>query len=80
MKPIELKDVMKEFLTQEEINEIETEIKEKRTRGGARENSGRKPAVKGSILKFTKRLTDKEVKFIEYARSRNINYDDLMQG
>ena len=43
-------------------------------------NSGRKSAVTGKLLKFTKRLTDEEVKFINYAREHNINYNDLMQG
>ena len=47
--------------------------------GGARQNSGRK-ATNGKVLKFTKRLTDEEVAFIDYARSHNINYKDLMKG
>jgi len=80
MKPVKLEDIMKELLTPEDINEIEAEIKEKKARGGVRENSGRKGIVPGKILKFSKRLTDKEVQFINYARSHHINYDDLMQG
>ncbi len=48
--------------------------------GGARENSGRKTVIKGKVLNFTKRLTEKEAQFIDYARQHNINYDDLMQG
>ena len=48
--------------------------------GGARPNSGRKTVVKGNVLNFTKRLTEKEAYFIDYARSHNLNYDDLMQG
>lgn len=46
--------------------------------GGARQNSGRKRSV--NVLKFTKRLSEKEVEFIDYARAHHINYDDLMQG
>jgi hypothetical protein len=48
--------------------------------GGKRENSGRKPESKNNVLQFTKRLNEKEVQFIDYARAHNINYDDLMQG
>jgi len=48
--------------------------------GGVRANSGRTSVVKGKILKFTKRLTEDEARFIDYARQHNINYDDLMQG
>lgn len=48
--------------------------------GGARANSGRKAVVSGKILKFTKRLTEQEAKFIDYAREHNIDYNDLMQG
>ncbi len=60
------------------IKEAEIEIENIRW-GGARENSGRKPK-NGVVLKFTKRLSEKEVKFINYAREHHINYDDLMQG
>lgn len=62
---------------QAKINrEVEVNIKKW---GGARENSGRKMIV-GKVLKFTKRLTEEEVKFIDYARKHHLNYDDLMQG
>lgn len=62
---------------QAKINrEVESNIKKW---GGARENSGRKMIV-GKVLKFTKRLTEEEVKFIDYARKHHLNYDDLMQG
>ncbi len=62
---------------QAKINrEVEANIKKW---GGARENSGRKMIV-GKVLKFTKRLTEEEVKFIDYARKHHLNYDDLMQG
>ena len=47
--------------------------------GGVRENSGRK-TITGKVLKFTKRVTEEESKFIDYARKHNINYEDLMQG
>ena len=65
--------------------EIYKEIKEntitvEKEWGGARQNAGRKKLVEGKVLKFTKRLTDIEVKFINYARAHNINYEDLMQG
>ena len=48
--------------------------------GGVREGAGRKPKEAGKVLSFTKRLTEKEVQFIDYARSHHLNYDDLMQG
>lgn len=47
--------------------------------GGVRKNSGRKK-ITTNVLKFTKRVTEKEAQFIDYARKHNINYDDLMQG
>lgn len=47
--------------------------------GGVRANSGRK-RVTGQVLDFTKRLTEKEARFIDYAREHNINFDDLMEG
>lgn len=47
--------------------------------GGIRKNSGRK-TITGKVLKFTKKLTEEEAKFIDYARSNNLNYDELMQG
>ena len=48
--------------------------------GGVREGAGRKAKEPGKVLSFTKRLTEKEVQFIDYARSHHLNYDDLMQG
>ena len=82
MKPITTKDIMNELLTSEEIAEVEEDVKKEvaRIRGGKREGSGRKAKVNGKILKFTKRLTDEEVKFIDYARQHNINYNELMEG
>ena len=47
--------------------------------GGVRANSGRK-RVTGQVLDFTKRLTEKEARFIDYTREHNIDVDDLMQG
>ena len=47
--------------------------------GGVRANSGRK-RITGQVLDFTKRLTEKEARFIDYAREHNIDVDDLMQG
>ena len=82
MKPITTKDIMNKLLTSEEIAEIENDVKKEvaRIRGGKREGSGRKTVIKGKILKFTKRLTDEEVKFIDYAREHHLNYNELMQG
>lgn len=48
--------------------------------GGVRPNSGRKTVIKGQVLKFTKRVTEQEANFIDYAREHNIDFDDLMQG
>ena len=77
-----LQEVMEEIFSPEEINELNAEIEAevKRIRGGARPNSGRKTTVKGQVLKFTKRLTEDDVKFIEYARKHHIDYNDLMEG
>ncbi len=76
-------ELIKELLTPEEQKElhayVEREVKKYKW-GGARKNSGRKPVDESKVLKFTKRLTEKEKQFIDYARAHNINYDDLMQG
>ena len=47
--------------------------------GGKRKGAGRKPKT-GNVLEFRIRVSKKEKDFIDYARSHNINYDDLMQG
>lgn len=47
--------------------------------GGRRKGAGRKPQ-NGLVLKFQVRVSEKEKEFLKYARSHNINYDDLMQG
>ncbi len=82
MKIITNEDAMNELLTPEEKAEVKAEVEaivlEYKGRGGKRENSGR-PRTTAKILKFTKRLTEDEAKFIDYARKHNINYYDLME-
>lgn len=74
-------DLMKELLTPEEQQEVYAEVEKTVAKwGGARSNSGRKTKDPSKVLKFTKRLTEKENDFINYARAHNLNYDDLMQG
>lgn len=48
-------------------------------RGGKRAGAGRKPA-NGVVLAFQIRVSEKEKEFINFARSHNLNYDELMQG
>lgn len=81
MKKITNNDLMKELLTSEDIAEVKEEVlnEVKNFRGGKREGSGRK-LITGKVLKFTKRVTDEEARFIDYAREHHINYEDLMQG
>jgi len=83
MKPITNEDAMNELLTPEEKAELKAEVEaivlEYKGRGGKRENSGR-PLTTVKVLKFTKRLTEDEARFIDYAREHHINYDDLMKG
>lgn len=67
-------------LSAERQAKINIEVEKNITKwGGVRENSGRK-TITGKVLKFTKRVTEEEAKFLDYARKHNINYDDLMQG
>lgn len=67
-------------LSKERKDKINIEVeKNVKKWGGVRENSGRK-RVTGQVLDFTKRLTEKEARFIDYAREHNINFDDLMEG
>lgn len=47
--------------------------------GGKRKNAGRKPKT-GVVLEFRMRVSEKEKEFLDYARSHNLNYDELMQG
>ncbi len=85
VKRITTEDILNDrsIFTVQEANKIkenvEREVKKYKW-GGARKNSGRKPVDETKVLKFTKRLTEKEKQFIDYARAHNINYDDLMQG
>ncbi|MBR1775942.1 hypothetical protein IJ750_02570 [bacterium] len=53
--------------------------KETYGRGGKREGAGRKPKT-GVVLQFQIRVSEKEKEFINYARSHNLNFDELMQG
>lgn len=76
-------DDLIKMLPEEEQKEIHAEaqaiIAKYRGRGGKRENSGR-PRTTANVLKITKRLTEEEARFIEYARAHHINYEDLMEG
>ncbi len=47
--------------------------------GGKRANAGRKTKT-GTVLKLCIKVTEKEKEFINYARSHNLDYDQLMQG
>ncbi len=72
----------RKIFTQEQAERIEKNALETADKiwGGKRKGAGRKPKEPGKVLKFAKRLTEKEAQFIDYARAHNINYDDLMQG
>ena len=80
---ITTKELIKQRFSKEKAKEIfsdaENEINKIKW-GDSREGSSRKAKPKGEVLQFTKRLTQKEVNFIDYARSHHLNYDDLMQG
>ena len=67
-------------ITKEEWEEKSGEKYYKETfgHGGKRKGAGRKPKT-GLVLKFQVRLSEKEKEFINYARSHNLNYDELMQ-
>ena len=78
-KTITTKDLINK-LPKERQEKINSEVQKNIAKwGGARENSGRK-LITGKVLKFTKRLTEEEALFIDYAREHHINYNDLMQG
>ena len=84
VKRITTEDILNDrtLFTKEEADEIRANVQkevEKYKWGGARKNSGRKALDDSKVLKFTKRLSEKEALFIDYARKHNINYDDLMQ-
>lgn len=77
-----LKEIMDELKLSDPqmYEEIQQEVADEvRKWGGKRENAGRKPKT-GTVLDFRIRVSEKEKEFIDYARSHNINYDDLMQG
>lgn len=69
------------IITQEEYETLSGETYYKQTygRGGKRAGAGRKP-TNGIVLAFQIRVSEKEKEFIKYARSHNLNYDELMQG
>ena len=77
---ISTKDLIKKRFSEEKAQEILSQADEEINEikwGGKRVGAGRKP--KGELLLFNRRLTEKENRFIDYARAHNINYDDLMQ-
>ncbi len=77
--PEEMKDEYT-VISKEEWEEEsgEKSYKENYGRGGKRKGAGRKPA-NGIVLKFQIRVSEKEKEFINFARSHNLNYDDLMK-
>ena len=68
-------------ITKAEFEELSGDkyYKQKFTRGGKRNGAGRKPA-NGVVLAFQIRVSEKEKEFIKFARSHNLNYDELMQN
>ncbi len=75
MEELKIKDAQ---LYNEIQNEAAAEIAEiKKVWGGKRKNAGRKPRI-GTVLKFSRRLTEKENKFIDYVREHNLDVDQLM--
>ena len=68
-------------ITKEEYETLSGEAyyKKKYGRGGKRIGAGRKPA-NGVVLAFQIRVSEKEKEFLHYARSHNLNYDELMQN
>lgn len=84
-KPISIDELLdiEKHVDLENFNEINKIAEEKKAayigRGGKRPNAGRKPKGE-NVLKFQARISAKEKEFLNYARSHNINYDDLMQG
>ncbi len=79
---ITTKDLIEKRFSEEKakiiLSEANEEIKEIKW-GGKRTGAGRKPKS-GVVLKFQVRLSAKEKEFINYARSHNLDYDELMQG
>lgn len=75
-------DLINKFFTPEEAQQIHKEVSEEVEKikwGGKRSNAGRKSKT-GVVLDFRIRVSEKEKQFIAYARSHNLNYDELMQG
>ncbi|MBE7708921.1 MAG: hypothetical protein E7Z93_00565 [Cyanobacteria bacterium SIG32] len=75
-------DLIKELLTPEEQTELYNEVDQevKKIHGGFREGSGRKKKNPDNVLQFQMRVSKKEKSFLQYARSHNIDYDELMEG
>ena len=69
------------LISEAEYNELSGEnyYKETFCHGVKRRGAGRKPQ-NGIVLKFQMRVSEKEKEFLNYARSHNLNYDELMQG
>ena len=70
-------------ITKEEWEEQSGQAYYERTfgHGGKRKGAGRKPTNgQGNVLKFQIRVSEKEKKFIRWAREHNLDYDNLMQG
>ncbi|MBQ8475992.1 hypothetical protein IJ531_02910 [bacterium] len=82
MKNLKTNDeLIKELLTQDEQKELYEEVQAQvKQHGGARIGAGRKKKDPDNVLKFQVRVSKKEKTFLEYARSHNLNYDELMQG
>ena len=73
-------DLMKKYFSSNDVKEINAEIAQEVAKwGGKRKNAGRKTKT-GTVLKFCLKVSEKEKEFINYARSHNLNYDELMQG
>ena len=73
-------DLMNKYFSSEEVNEINNEVAQEIAKwGGKRKNAGRKTKT-GTVLKLCLKVSEKEKEFINYARTHNINYDDLMRG
>ena len=69
------------LISKEEFEQLsgDTYYAKKYGRGGKRAGAGRKP-TNGVVLAFQIRVSEKEKEFIKFARSHNLNYDELMQN
>lgn len=82
-KLVNAKDIIEELKQTdlESYNEIKENTEEvKKTWGGKRIYAGRKPKNPENVLNFQMKVSERERKFLYYAREHNINYDDIMQG